>query len=258
MKRKANPQGVTLNKQSEPITLKSDAAPPAKVDTSDSCSTSQNKQINLIERLLKKEVNQCAKQIGIDEDELQAWIEQQTVAYTSTHSPRILQLLRTAKEHQLDPMHEEVLLAQYGERWQIIISIDGWIKIINRHPAFTGISFNQSSEEKEGLPIWMECTITRSDRTMPITTREYLAEVRNDSDYWKKMPRRMLRHKAMQQCARIALGIRQPEAMHEPYTAKDESGDMSSRTEIISVEKLKSNHSLQTRSNQLKDFLTKN
>ena len=258
MKRKANPQGVTLKEQSEPITLKSDAAPPAKVDASDSCSTSQNKQRSLIERLIKKEVNLCAEQIGIDEDELQAWVGHQTIAYTNTNSPRILQLLRTAKEHQLDPMQEEVLLAQYGERWQIIISIDGWIKIINRHPAFTGISFNQSSEEKEGLPIWMECTITRSDRTIPITTREYLTEVRNDSDYWKKMPRRMLRHKAMQQCARIALGIRQPEAMHEPYTAKDESGDMSSRTEIISVEKLKSNHSLQTRSNQLKDFLTKN
>jgi hypothetical protein len=207
MKSKANPQGVTLKEVSEPITLKSDAALPAKVDTSDSCSISQNKQKSLIERLLKKEVNQCAKQIGIDEDELQAWIEQQTIAYTSTHSPRMLQLLRTAKEYELDPMQEEVLLAQYEERWQIIISIDGWIKLINRHPAFTGISFHQSSEEKEGLPIWMECTITRSDRTMPITTREYLTEVRNDSDYWKKMPRRMLRHKAMQQCARIALAI---------------------------------------------------
>ena len=205
MKRKAHPQRAALRENSELIALQSNAASLVKVDKSDGCSISQNKQINLIESLIKKEVNQCAKQIGIEEDELQAWIEQQTIAYTGTHSPRILQLLRTAKEYQLNPMQEEVLLAQYGERWQIIISIDGWIKIINRHPAFTGISFHQSSEEKEGLPIWMECTITRSDRTMPITTREYLSEVRNDSDYWKKMPRRMLRHKAMQQCARIAI-----------------------------------------------------
>ena len=207
MKRKVNSQEASLRENSELIAIQSNTAALVKVDKSDGCSISQNKQINLIESLIKKEVSLCAKQIGIDADELQAWVEQQTVAYTSTHSQRILQLLRTAKEYQLDPMQEEVLLAQYEDRWQIIFSIDGWIKIINRHPAFTGISFHQSSEEKEGLPIWMECTITRSDRTMPITTREYLSEVRNDSDYWKKMPRRMLRHKAMQQCARIALAI---------------------------------------------------
>jgi hypothetical protein len=68
----------------------------------------------------------------------------------------------------------------------------------------------------------------------------------------------MLRHKAMQQCARIALGIKQPESTPIPLKTKDESDDMSSRTGVISIEKLKSNRSLQTRSNQLKDLLTKN
>jgi phage recombination protein Bet len=247
MKRKANTQGVTLKEQSEPITLKSDVTPLAKVDPSDRCSISQNKQISLIERLIKKEANQCAKQIGINEDELQAWIDQQIDTYKSISSKNILQLLRTAKEHQLDPMQEEVLLAQYEDRWQIIISIDGWIKLINRHPAFTGISFEQSSEEKEGLPIWMGCTITRSDRTMPITAREYLAEVRNDSDYWKKMPRRMLRHKAMQQCARIALAITVSEGPVEISSSKiscailnEASLDSKQSPQQTQTEKLKS------------------
>jgi hypothetical protein len=170
----------------------------------------------------------------------------------------MLQLLRTAKEHQLDPMQEEVLLAQYEERWQIIISIDGWIKIINRHSAFTGISFHQSSEEKEGLPIWMECTITRSDRTMPITTREYLAEVRNDSDYWKKMPRRMLRHKAMQQCARIALSIA---VLEGPLDPLDPLENLSSKKscETSNEASLDSKQSVQqTQTEKLKSLLVKN
>ena len=255
MKRKTNSQEASLRENSELIAPQSDAATLAKVDASGRYSVSQNKQISLIERLIKKEVNQCAKQIGIDEDELQAWIEQQTVAYTSTHSPRMLKLLRTAKEHQLDPLQEEVLLAQYEERWQIIISIDGWIKLINRHPAFTGISFNQSSEENEGLPIWMECTITRSDRTMPITTREYLSEVRNDSDYWKKMPRRMLRHKAMQQCARIALAISVSEGPLDPL----ESPSSKKRCETPNQASLDSKKSLQqTQTEKLKSLLVKN
>ena len=255
MKRKTNSQEASLRENSELIAPQSDAATLAKVDASGRYSVSQNKQISLIERLIKKEVNLCAEQIGIDEDELQAWVEHQTLAYTSTHSPRILQLLRTAKEYQLDPLQEEVLLAQYEDRWQIIISIDGWIKLINRHPAFTGISFHQSSEEKEGLPIWMECTITRSDRTMPITTREYLAEVRNDSDYWKKMPRRMLRHKAMQQCARIALAISVSEGPLEPL----ESPSSKKSCETSNEASLDSKQSIQqTQTEKLKSLLIKN
>jgi phage recombination protein Bet len=255
MKRKTNSQEASLRENSELIAIESNTAALVKVDTSDRCSISQNKQISLIERLIKKEANQCAKQIGIDEDELQAWIEQQIDTYKGLSSKSILQLLRTAKEYQLDPMQEEVLLAQYEERWQIIISIDGWIKLINRHPAFTGISFHQSSEEKEGLPIWMECTITRSDRTMPITTREYLAEVRNDSDYWKKMPRRMLRHKAMQQCARIALAISVSEGPLEPL----ESPSSKKSCETSNEGSLDSKQSLQqTQTEKLKSMLVKN
>jgi hypothetical protein len=255
MKRKVNPQEAALRENSELIALKSDANSLAKVYKPSRCTLSQNKQISLVESLINKEVNQCAKQIGIDEDELQAWIEQQTVAYTSTHSPRLLQLLRTAKEHQLDPLQEEVLLAQYEGHWKIIISIDGWIKLINRHPAFTGISFDQSSEEKEGLPIWMECTITRSDRTMPITTREYLAEVRNDSDYWKKMPRRMLRHKAMQQCARVALAISVSEGLLESL----ESPSSKKSCETLNQASLDSKQGIQqTQIKKLKSLLVKN
>ena len=44
---------------------------------------------------------------------------------------------------------------------------------------------------------------------MPITVREYLIEVRSDKDVWKKMSRRMLRHRALQQCVRLAMEIYQ-------------------------------------------------
>jgi hypothetical protein len=79
------------------------------------------------------------------------------------------------------------------------------------HPHFAGLTFMQSSEEKEGLPIWMECTIHRSDRAIPTTIREYMTEVRHETEIWQRMPRRMLRHRVLQQCARVAIGIRAPE-----------------------------------------------
>jgi hypothetical protein len=126
-----------------------------------------------------------------------------------------LHLLRTAKQFRLDPLQNEVLLTQYEEEWQVSIGVDGWIKLINRHPAFQGITFAESPQTFEDLPIWMECTIYRSDRTIPISTREYLSEVMVDSDIWKKMPRRMLRHRALQQCARLAFAINPPEGRLE-------------------------------------------
>jgi hypothetical protein len=91
------------------------------------------------------------------------------------------------------------------------IPIDGWISLIHRQPTFQGIHFHQSPETEHEIPIWMECTIYRSDLTHPITVREYYAELKTDHPMWSQMPRRMLRHKTLQQCARLAFGISAPE-----------------------------------------------
>jgi hypothetical protein len=53
----------------------------------------------------------------------------------------------------------------------------------------------------------MECTIYRNDRILPIVIKEYFEEVRTDHLSWQQIPRRMLRHRVIQQCARLALGI---------------------------------------------------
>jgi hypothetical protein len=45
----------------------------------------------------------------------------------------------------------------------------------------------------------------------------YLSEVRTDHAIWQQIPRRMLRHKTLQQCARLAFGI------HGPQWREDEN-----------------------------------
>ena len=176
---------------------------PKEMPTILSIKDDLSKPIDLMDRLIQKEISACAGLIGVEADELQAWIDLQIAVPAKT----ILTLLRVAKQYELDPLQEEVLLTQYDAHWQVSISVDGWIKLINRHPAFAGMSFIESPETDQGLPLWMECTIHRSDRPISTTIREYLAEVRYDSDIWKKMPRRMLRHRVLQQCARLAIGI---------------------------------------------------
>lgn len=162
-----------------------------------------DKPIGLIDCLMQKELRLCSKKLGLDNEEIQAWITLQA----GVPPKSLLHALRTARQYKLDLLQEEVLLTKYDESWQVSISVDGWIKIINGHPAFAGLTFTQSTEEKEGIPIWMECTIHRSDRTISTTVREYMSEVRSDLDIWQRMPRRILRHRALQQCARIAFGI---------------------------------------------------
>lgn len=119
----------------------------------------------------------------------------------------LLGLLRIAKEHHLDPLKQEVALAVYEEhQWQAYITVEGYSKILNSHPAFDGIVFTQSEETINGIPIWMECTIYRKDRSYPIVVREYFDKVKGEKSIWQKMPRRMLRHRVLQQCARLAVG----------------------------------------------------
>ena len=66
---------------------------------------------------------------------------------------------------------------------------------------FDGMDF--SWVDTEGS---MTCTIWRKDRTHPIVVTEYLSECRRGSDPWK-MIHRMMRHKALMQCARYAFGF---------------------------------------------------
>ena len=159
--------------------------------------------IELLNHLIAKEIAITAKQLSLEEVELQAWIDLQVMAPKQT----LLALLRLARAHNLDPLKEEVALALYEDcHWQAYITVEGYSKILNSHPAFDGISFYQSEECTDGIPIWMECTIYRKDRRQPIVVREYFAEVKGEQLIWQKMPRRMLRHRVMQQCARLAVG----------------------------------------------------
>jgi phage recombination protein Bet len=81
-----------------------------------------------------------------------------------------------------------------------VVGVDGWSRIINDNPQFDGMDFKQDEES-------CTCTIYRKDRTHPIVVTEYMTECKRDVAPWKTHPRRMLRHKAMIQCARLAFGF---------------------------------------------------
>jgi RecT family len=169
---------------------------------STNCKSSIAISIELFHQLIEKELNKAATLLDIDPLELKAWVDLQIEVPAKT----FLVLLRTMQSLLLDPLNEEIGFTQFEDGvWQVFISIEGCSKLLNQHPQFSGLTFTQSDTLIEGTPEWIECSIYRRDRIMPITVREYFIEVRSEKDIWKKMPRRMLRHRALQQCVRLAI-----------------------------------------------------
>ena len=129
-------------------------------------------------------------------------------AWTQTDLER---LLIAAENYQLNPLNREIFaISQSIEPLQpvlLVVGVDGWSKILNAHPQFDGVQFVESSDQPENVPLWIECTIYRKDRSVPISVKEYFQEVRGEHISWLTHPRRMLRHKALTQCARLAFSL---------------------------------------------------
>ena len=115
--------------------------------------------------------------------------------------------LVVANQYGLNPFNREVYAfpAKSGGI-QAIVSVDGWSKLANEHPAFDGVSFEDMIDEKGNL-LAITCRIYRKDRSHAIEVTEYMVECKRNTDPWIKSPGRMLRHKAFIQCCRLAFGF---------------------------------------------------
>ena len=122
----------------------------------------------------------------------------------------------------LDPLNNEIYATEIspdsGKKARIVfvVGVDGWSKIINSHPQFDGMKFVESAPGDDELPLYFECTIFRKDRKVATSVREYMYEAHTGQGAWLTHPRRMLRHKAMVQCARICFGL---SGIYEPDEA---------------------------------------
>jgi hypothetical protein len=161
-------------------------------------------------KILEKTIAHAAKVLNIEVDELQLWLDQHQGITPYTQ----VQLLRLASKHLLDPLSDEISIMETKEGFLPYITIDGWAKLMNQHPQYAGMSLREPTESNSQLPTWMECTIYRNDRILPIVVKEYLEEVMTNHPSWQQMPRRMLRHRVIQQCARLAFGISAQEGIN--------------------------------------------
>lgn len=116
---------------------------------------------------------------------------------------QMMALLIVADQHGLNPFTREIFAYPDNKGGIVpVVSIDGWARILNQQESYDGMEFVFSDDGST-----CTCTIHRKDRSHPTTVTEYLAECKRSTPPWGSHPRRMLRHRAMIQAARIAFGF---------------------------------------------------
>jgi phage recombination protein Bet len=124
-----------------------------------------------------------------------------------------------ANNYQLNPLLGEIY-AFPSKKGGVtpIVPIDGWIKLMNTHKDAAGnfdhdgIEMTENRSDKSKLKqtdvVSITAKIYTKGKTYPTVVTEYMDECYNGAKQpWVQWPVRMLRHKALIQCARVAYGF---------------------------------------------------
>jgi phage recombination protein Bet len=162
----------------------------------------------------KSLVEKMAARFSVEADKLVPTLKA-TAFQTSkpVTNEQLMMLMVVADQYGLNPFTRELYAFPSQQGIVPVVSVDGWIKMCNDHPAMDGIEFEMSdslaavNDKHRPCPEFIICRIWRKDRNRPIEVPEYLDECYRDTGPWNQSTRRMLRHKALIQCARIAFGF---------------------------------------------------
>jgi phage recombination protein Bet len=160
--------------------------------------------------LIAQQTNNLAKQFNIPESNELVTVLKNTAFKGDVSDAQMSALLIVANQYGLNPWTREIYAFPDKSNGIVpVVGVDGWSRIINTHPQFDGMDFKQDDES-------CTCIIYRKDRNHPISCTEYMSECFRPAftnkygtevkGPWQSHPKRMLRHKAMIQCARLAFG----------------------------------------------------
>ena len=159
----------------------------------------RQQNISKVEKLSQQLASRL--QLGVDGRELVETLKE-TAFRGQVSDSQMAALLIVAEQYGLNPWTKEIYAFPDRQNGIVpVVGVDGWARIINGNSAFDGMEFEQDEES-------CTCKIYRKDRSHATAVTEYMSECRRENvQPWKTHPKRMLRHKAMIQCARIAFGF---------------------------------------------------
>lgn len=164
-------------------------------------------------------IARMAARYGVDQDKMLATLKatvfkgskQKDGSIREATNEELMALLVVADQYRLNPFTREIYAFPDEKRGGIVpvVSIDGWLRIINEHEALQSIdiAYGDFDGPKDETDPYIEISIHRKDRVGPIVVREYMRECWRDTGPWNTHPRRMLRWKALIQASRVAFGF---------------------------------------------------
>lgn len=177
-------------------------------------------------------LRRLAERFGVDPSKLMATLKATAfrVKEGQVSDEQMMALLIVADQYKLNPFTKEIYAYPDKQGGIVpVVSIDGWTRIVNEHPQFDGVEFEYGPAVAAGtlrgqkLPAheWVAAKIYRKDRGHPISLTEHLDEVyrppfqgkgKDGKPYeidgpWQSHTKRLHRHKAWIQCARLAFGF---------------------------------------------------
>lgn len=151
--------------------------------------------------LITTQINELATRFDLPKSEELYNVLKATAFKGDVTDAQLSALLIVAGQYKLNPWTKEIYAFPDKGGIVPVVGVDGWSRIINSNPQFDGMDFEQDADS-------CTCTIYRKDRAHPTKLTEWMAECKRPGvKPWESHPYRMLRHKAMIQCARIAFGF---------------------------------------------------
>lgn len=150
-------------------------------------------------------IAQMADRLAISQQRLMDTLKD--TVFKGASPSELAALIVVANAYKLNPLTREIFaFPSKGGGIVPVVSVDGWCRIINEHPQYGNCKFRYEYGSDRKVQS-ITCIMYRKDRENPCEVTEIYEECYRNTDPWRMMPSRMLRHKSLIQCARYAFGF---------------------------------------------------
>lgn len=154
----------------------------------------------------KNALQALAERLKVTPEQLQMTLKATAFKECAKNDSEFLAAVIVANTYGLNPLLKEIYAFPSSKGIIPIVPIDGWVSLVKRNKMYNGVELIENKDEKGNFDS-VTAKFYLKDTEHPVVVTEYLAECKRATDTWSKWPRRMLRHKAYIQGARIAFGF---------------------------------------------------
>src|SRR5215510_14084361 len=112
-----------------------------------------------------------ARHLSVESDKLLNTLKE--TVFKGASEAELLSLIVVSNQYGLNPMLKEIYAFPNRNGGIIpVVSVDGWISMVNRQPTLDGLEFDPC-DDKDGKPVACTCTIYIRDRSHPVRVTEF-------------------------------------------------------------------------------------